>query len=314
MVSLLVITTMRGAIMNLETLQYFQYIAKYKNITKAAKHFFISQSTLSRQIMALESELGAQLFIRNNKNIELTDAGKVFMRDCDLFIKHMQIINENVQAAAQGNFGTLRITSPGELCKTFYDSLVAFQKKYPAVQLVIEAYDFNEIPTAIQYGVYNVGFTFDFATTIYEDDIESIPIGKDDFSLAVSSKFFPNPSLNTIPEIVKSLPLILPYYTEPPFLKHIIHELQHYAGVKHIKTNYVNTTDSVMLDVSLGLGYSIIPTCVSIAKSGMENISYINLNDNFANGIIVMLYKKSTSSGIVDSFVDIVKELSRDFT
>lgn len=299
--------------MNLETLQYFQYIAKYKNITKAAKHFYVSQSTLSRQMMALETELGAQLFIRNNKNIELTEAGKVLMRDCDLYIKHIQTINDNVHAAAQGNLGILRITSPGELCKTFYDSLMLFQRKYPTVELVVEAYDFNEIPTAIQYGVYNVGFTFDFATTTYDEEIESIPIGNDDFSIAVSSKLFPNPTIDSIPEIVKSLPLILPYYTEPPFLNRIIHELQHYSGAKKIKTNYINTTDSVMLNVSLGLGYSIIPTCVSKAKSGMENISYIKLDDNFAKGIIVMLYKKSLSSEIVSSFVDIIKELSKDF-
>ncbi len=300
--------------MNLETLQYFQYIAKYKNVTKAAKHFYISQSTLSRQIMALEDELGAQLFIRNNKNMELTEAGKVFMNDCDLFIKHMEVITKNVQAAACGNFGTLRITSPGELCKTFYDSLLLFQKRYPSVQLVVEAYDFSEIPTAIQHGVYNVGFTFDFATADYEE-IESVPIGTDDFSLAVSSKAFPDSSIKSIPKIVKSLPLVLPYYTEPPFLKRIIHELQSYSGVKKIHTNYVNTTDSVMLDVSLGLGFSIIPTCVSKSKSDMENISYIKLDDKFVNnGTIVMLYKKPASSELVNSFVDIVKELSDDFS
>jgi DNA-binding transcriptional LysR family regulator len=73
--------------MNLETLHYFQYIAKYKNITRAAKHFYISQSTLSRNIMLLEKELGVQLFERNNKQIELTEAGKVFEHDCELFIK-----------------------------------------------------------------------------------------------------------------------------------------------------------------------------------------------------------------------------------
>ncbi|MBG0764598.1 MAG: LysR family transcriptional regulator, partial [Tissierellales bacterium] len=37
--------------MDLQTLKYFQYVAKYKNITRAAKKFYISQSTLSRHIM-----------------------------------------------------------------------------------------------------------------------------------------------------------------------------------------------------------------------------------------------------------------------
>lgn len=294
--------------MNLETLQYFQYIAKYKNITKAAKHFYISQSTLSRQIIALEEELGAKLFERNNKQIELTEAGKVFDQDCDLFIKHMETIINNVQSANQGNSGVLRITSPGKLCQVLTDSLTLIREKYPSIKLVVESYDFNEIPCAIHYGIYNIGFTYDFAATGYEE-LDSIPIGSDDFSLVVPSKLFKNPTAENIPEIVKSLPLILPSYIEPPFMKLIMHELQRFAGVKKINTTYVNTTESVMLETSLGLGYGIVPTSLTKSKNDNENISYINLVDFSAKGTIVMLYKKSSGSELVNSFVDIVKGL-----
>ncbi|HHV10602.1 MAG TPA: LysR family transcriptional regulator [Clostridiales bacterium] len=294
--------------MNLETLQYFQYIAKYKNITRAAKHFYISQSTLSRYIMALEEELDVKLFIRNNKQIELTEAGKVFESECDLFIKHMETVIKNVQLADKGNSGILRITAPGKLCPVLSDALTIFREKYPFIKLTVELYEFNEIPCAIQYDIYNIGFTYDFAASGYEE-LESISIGNDDFSLAVSSELYKNPTVETIPEIVRKLPLILPSYIEPPFMKLILHELQTFAGSKKININYVNTTDSVMLEASLGLGYGIVPTSLTKAKSGFHNISYINLVNFSANGNIVMLYKKSATTELVNKFIDIVKSL-----
>ncbi|WP_168190128.1 LysR family transcriptional regulator [Caloramator sp. E03] len=296
--------------MNIETLQYFQYIGKYKNITKAAKHFFISQSTLSRHIMSLEEELGVKLFERDNKKIQFTEAGEALYNECELLIRHLQIVINNVQLADKGNTGTLRITSPGKLCKTLSDALILMKEKYPSINLIVESYNFNEIPCAILYGIYNIGFTYDFACSDY-DELEIIPVGTDDFSLLIPSKFYKNPSKESIAEIVKSLPLILPTYIEPPFMKLIIHEFQRFAGIKKINTIYVNTTESVVFDVSLGLGYGIVPTSLTKSKNSDENISYINLDDFSAKGTIVMLRKKSNTSEIVNSFVDIIKDLSK---
>lgn len=296
--------------MDLETLEYFQYIAKYKNITKAAKHFYISQSTLSRNIIALENELGAKLFERNNKKVELTEAGTVLGLECEKLIKHMEIVIHNVQAADQGNSGTLRITAPGKLCQVLGDALVIFKRNYPSIKLIVESYDFNEIPSSIQYDIYNFGFTYDFAALGYEE-LESIPIGTDDFSLAIPADLFPNPTKESIAEVVRTLPLILPSYIEPPFMKLLIHELQKYAGVSKINTTYVNTTESVVLETSLGLGYGVVPTSLTKTKSGNENIAYITLNDFSPKGTIVMLYKRSSTTELINSFIEIVNDLCK---
>lgn len=296
--------------MNLETLQYFQYIAKYKNITKAAKHFFISQSTLSRNIMALEDELSVKLFERNNKKIELTEAGEALFKECDLLIRHLDIVTKNVRAADKGNTGILRITSPGKICEALSDALNLIRNNYPTVKLIVESYDFNEIPCAILYGIYNIGFTYDFAYSGYEE-LECIPIGTDDFSLVIPSEFCKDSSKESIAYAAKSLPLILPSYIEPPFIKMIIHELQSFAGINKINTIYVNTTESVMFDVSLGLGYGIVPTSLTKSKNSYENISYINLDDFSAKGTIVMLHKKSNTSELINSFIDIIKNLNK---
>ena len=61
-----------------EQLEFFMLIEKYKSFSRAAEENYLSQSTISKKIKALEKELGVELFIRAARNTELTDAGKEF--------------------------------------------------------------------------------------------------------------------------------------------------------------------------------------------------------------------------------------------
>ncbi len=53
-------------------------IEKYKSFSRAAEENYLSQPTLSKQIKALEKEVGVELFVRTARNVSLTDAGKEF--------------------------------------------------------------------------------------------------------------------------------------------------------------------------------------------------------------------------------------------
>lgn len=56
-------------------LNYFLAVAREENITKAAQSLFLTQSTLSKQMIDLETQLGRQLFIRGKRRITLTEEG-----------------------------------------------------------------------------------------------------------------------------------------------------------------------------------------------------------------------------------------------
>ena len=66
--------------MELRTLEYFLAVAREGNISNAAKALHITQPTLSRQLAALEDELGHLLYQRNRKGIELTEQGVILRR------------------------------------------------------------------------------------------------------------------------------------------------------------------------------------------------------------------------------------------
>ena len=65
--------------MEIRQLRYFLRVAETLNFSQAARELFITQSTLSQQILHLEQELNQQLFVRNSHEVMLTEAGEILL-------------------------------------------------------------------------------------------------------------------------------------------------------------------------------------------------------------------------------------------
>ena len=70
-------------------IRYFITIAQLENMSRAAELLHISQSSLSKNISAIEKELGTELFERNGKNISLNRAGTQFLESCRRMIAEL---------------------------------------------------------------------------------------------------------------------------------------------------------------------------------------------------------------------------------
>jgi DNA-binding transcriptional LysR family regulator len=96
--------------MELRHLRYFVETAKELHFARAAEKLNVSQPALSRQILALENELGVELFSRSNKwKIELTQAGKLFLIEAQKILKDSSGAVNLARSAGQGGCGRLAI-------------------------------------------------------------------------------------------------------------------------------------------------------------------------------------------------------------
>jgi len=92
-------------------------LAEELNFSRAAKRLHIEQSTLSRLIAKLESDIGLQLFVRNHQNVEITEAGRRFVEEARHSALHAERAVLNATAASHGaeeilNVGKSAFTDP----------------------------------------------------------------------------------------------------------------------------------------------------------------------------------------------------------
>ncbi len=88
--------------MELRQLRYFAAVAETGNISSAAKRIFLTQPALSRQIKALENEIGQSLFERRAHSIHLTLVGEGLLREARELLQHADQVLERVRAAGRG--------------------------------------------------------------------------------------------------------------------------------------------------------------------------------------------------------------------
>lgn len=73
--------------MELRTLRYFLAVAREGSLTQAAKVLYVTQPALSRQLKALEEELGAKLFVRGSHSVALTEQGSLLKQRCEEIVQ-----------------------------------------------------------------------------------------------------------------------------------------------------------------------------------------------------------------------------------
>lgn len=145
--------------MDLRHLRYFVAVAEELHFGHAAERLHIAQPPLSRQIRALEEELGLRLFDRNRNGVALTEAGKVFLLDVRRLFESLDVAVTRAQQAARGALGTLRI---GYVGSAVYSGLPAtvrsFRSRFPDVVISIRQMSPSEQVAALLEGRVELGF------------------------------------------------------------------------------------------------------------------------------------------------------------
>src|SRR6266496_1113715 len=126
--------------MELRQLRYFVAVAETGNISRAAQKIFLTQPALSRQIKALEDEIGQCLLEREAHSIRLTPAGEALLREARELFQRADEMLERVRAASQGV--RLRVGYAPSLASGLLSAAVDnFAQKHPNAR--VELFDLS---------------------------------------------------------------------------------------------------------------------------------------------------------------------------
>ena len=123
---------------NFEYFKIFYYVARYKNMTKAAAALGSNQPNVTRIMKLLESQLNCRLFIREARGISLTQEGELLYSHVEAAYRHLLNAQEEIGQQDSQKGGTVDIGATETALYLFLlDALHDFRQEYPAIRIKI---------------------------------------------------------------------------------------------------------------------------------------------------------------------------------
>jgi LysR family transcriptional regulator, hydrogen peroxide-inducible genes activator len=124
--------------MELHQLRYFCAVAESGSFSRAAEHCHVAQPSLSQQILKLEDELGARLFDRLGRSVQLTDVGKAFLPRARAVLRELEAAKGDAVERKDSVAGSLAVGVIPTIAPYFLPSkLSSFTRQFPQARLTV---------------------------------------------------------------------------------------------------------------------------------------------------------------------------------
>jgi DNA-binding transcriptional LysR family regulator len=144
--------------MDLRHLQTFVVAAECENFTRAAEALNLTQAAVSKQIAALEEELGVRLFDRCGRTVVPTPAAHRLHEHALRILQQVDAMRREMGMASTQLQGTLRVACSSVPAESLLPDLLArFRAKYPAIQISVEVTDSEAATDMVRRGIAQVG-------------------------------------------------------------------------------------------------------------------------------------------------------------
>lgn len=281
----------------------FLAVADALQFSVAAERLHMTQPALSRIIKALEESVGAALFARTTRRVELTNAGRVFAEHCQLALTHIDQAVALARRAEAGNIGHLRIAYMDFAINGALPAIVeAFGKKFPSINI-----DLVHMPSTVQKeamldSTIDVGFMIGPFTA---PGVETRVFGREPMValLPAAHPLTKKRSLHLADLAGERFVLGTPHSWEA--FRHHFFSICHRVGFSPAIAQEASTSDGIIGLVAANTGVSIYPECIrNIQRSGLV---VRPLADKDTAIEMVVCWRADTRNPSVETFVSELK-------
>ncbi|MFA9500109.1 HTH-type transcriptional activator IlvY [Mannheimia sp. E30BD] len=296
--------------MDFQSLKLFLDIAQSRSFIRSAEKNYMTASTLTRHIQRMEEELGQPLFLRDNRQVHLTEAGERFLAFAQQGWAEWQQL-QNQLSPVQGELeGELKVFCSVTASYSHLPPILGrFRQKYPKVDIKLSTGDPALALEQVQSLTADISvagkpeFLPNNIVFHYIDDIQLSIIAPRVASQATQF-------LQQSPIDWKNIPFILP--VNGPVRKRIDRWFKEQKIKDPIIYATVSGHEAIVPMVALGFGVALLPDIV-IKHSPMNNqVSYVNLPSlitPFELGICVQ--QRRLQEPIINAFWALLPQLQK---
>ena len=171
--------------MRREQLDAFVEVARRGSVSRAAEALYVTQPTLTARLKGLEQELDAKLFVRSQRGMRLTDAGRAFLPFAERTIDTVSSGRRLLAELARGESGQLALgAAPAVSTYVLPRILTRFRRTHPKVSLAVRTGHSEEVLELVLREQVQVGL----GRALHHPQVEAIPLYEDELVLVVDPR------------------------------------------------------------------------------------------------------------------------------
>ncbi len=283
-------------------------VAEELHFRRAAQRLHIAQPPLSQQIQKLERELGVELFLRTNRRVELTDAGRVFLEEARRTLTNAGHAVDAVRSAARGEVGWLRLGFVGSVSYDLLPRLLSkFRERYPGVQMELRQLTTEEQMEALEKGDIELGIARELEPA---NGLSVVPLLRERLFAALPANH-PLACREEVglAELARDSFITVPRREVPRLYDNFVY-LCRTAGFDPKTTQEALQFPTILGLVSAGLGVAIVPAMVQVFRK--TGVAYLSLTDDEAVSDIAFAHRSGRESPVLSAFLEVAHEVARE--
>lgn len=289
--------------LDLRKLRYFLRVAEELHFGRAAIRLHLAQPPLTRQISALETELGFKLFDRTSRTVTLTAQGRSFLPYARGVLEQVELAQVIAGKLAAGTAGqlTLGYVSSIALSDLFSQAIQAFALRFPDVQLTLVECASGSLGAQVADGRLDIGLS---RLLPQDKAVQALSLGEERLVAAVSSEspLARQASVNLAQ--LSAYPLILFPADYGSGLNQSIEQLYRHHGQPLRPGPTGRQITSIIALVAAGQGVALVPACTQSLMN--KGVTYRPLAEVDACAQLLVLTRKQEHNLLIQAFMNVI--------
>ena len=293
--------------MRIEQLEAFVEVARLGSVTRAADALYATQPTLTARLKGLEQELDAQLFVRSQRGMRLSDAGRAFLPYAERTLDSVSSGRRLLAELARGEAGQLALgAAPAVSTYVLPRILTRFRRTHPKVSLAVRTGHSEEVLELVLREQVQIGL----GRALRHPQLEAIPLYDDELVLVVDPKHAFAEEQEIGPDELVEVQLIL--FDRTSSYRRMTSEFFEGVGAVPRGVMELDNIDAAKKMVEQGLGIALLPHTAVAAELQAGSLKAVTLAGAESPRQRIVIFRRRDAgppSGPLQAFMNCLSDL-----